>query len=79
MLKVCSDVPKHRKRRPHGTDSQNVGSWMLNLGNTYKSIMNYCITKEWEDKDIIISNQYSSKGKRSCHPKNKVRLVFIRF
>lgn len=79
MLKVCSDVKKHRKGRLRGTGSQNVDSWMFNLGNIYKSIMNSSITKEWEDEDIIIGNEYSSTGKRSCHPKNEVRLVFIRF
>lgn len=69
---------QNRKGRPHGTGSQNLGSWMLILRNIYELIMSNSITKEWEDKDIIIGNQYSFTGKRSCHPKNEVGLVFIR-
>lgn len=51
---------------------------MLILGTIYKLIMGNSITKEWEDKDIIIGNQHSFIGKRSCHPKNEIGLVLIR-
>jgi len=77
-LKAYSNVPKYRKGRERGTDSQNLGSWMLILRNIYTSIMSDSITKEWEDEDIIIGNQYSFTGKGSCHPKNEVGLVLIR-